>query len=404
MLSEIHGEADGRRPALLRDLEGARRRSPRYQLAIAAAVLVGGISAIVTPSSAGAAEAASSAAPNSQYQFSAEPYATPGSQQRSAFTYQLLAGHRLLDQLVIANTSQTDESFLVYGEDATNDPRTGAFGFEQRSQMHNTLVGRWVTVGSTLLNIPAGKEVVDTFRLSVPATAPPGDHVGAVIVEELKGPAPRQKPTGVNVVLRIGVPIYVRVVGKSYPGLTIENLKVFHQSPVIPYVGSSKVAVRFDLVNTGNDILDPTSATVSITGLLSGTIHQYTVHKTGATQSRANPLPVQMLPGAKLSLTEEWDGIPPFDPLSAHVSVKATDPSTSQHISASASTPFWYFPWILVLIVFALIVGVITFIVIRRRRRAAASGAPPNDGESRDGGTPSSTSVPDRGTLEGAGI
>jgi hypothetical protein len=226
-----------------------------------------------------------------------------------------------------------------------------------------------------------------------------------VIVEELKGPAQQQKPTSVNVVLRIGVPVYVRVVGKVYPGLTIENLKVFHQSPVIPYVGGSKVAVRFDLVNTGNDILDPTSATVSITGLLSGTIHKYTVHQTGATQSRANPLPKQMLPGAKLTLTEEWNGIPPFDPLTAHVSAVATDPNTTRHISSAASTPFWYFPWILVLIILALIAGVIYLLVRRRRRKASADGSLPNqEGET---GTerprpPASTS--DRGSLEGAGI
>jgi hypothetical protein len=197
-------------------------------------VLVGGISASLAPLSAGASEVASSPAPNSQYQFSAEPYAAAGSQQRSDFAYELQAGHRILDQLVIANSSQVPESFLIYGEDATNVPRTGAFSFVQRSQMHNTLVGKWVTVGTSLLTVPPGKEVVDTFALSIPATAPPGDHVGAVIVEELKGPAQEQKPTSVNVVLRIGVPVYVRVVGKVYPGLTIENLKVFHQSPVIP--------------------------------------------------------------------------------------------------------------------------------------------------------------------------
>jgi hypothetical protein len=205
------------------------------------------------------------------------------------------------------------------------------------------------------------------------------------------------------VVLRIGVPIYVRVVGKSSPALTIENLKVLHDSPVIPYVGSSRVAVQFDLVNTGNDILDPTSATVSVSGLLSGTIHQYTVHQKGATQNRGNPLPVQMLPGGRLTLTEEWDGIPPFDPLSAQVTAKATDPSTTQHISTTASTPFWYFPWILVLIVLGLIAAVIAFVVIRRRRKASEQDVPRDEGESSGGGTPRSPSS-DRGTLEGAGI
>jgi hypothetical protein len=266
------------------------------------------------------------------------------------------------------------------------------------------LVGRWLSVGTNLLNVPAGKEVVDTFQLSIPATAPPGDHVGAVIVEELKGPAQRQKPTSVNVVLRIGVPVYVRVVGKAHPGLTVENLTVFHQSPLIPYVGSSKVAVRFDLVNTGNDILDPTSATVSITALLSGTVHKYTVHQTGATQNRTNPLPRQMLPGAKLTLTEEWNGIPPFDPLTALVSVTSVDPSTAGHVSTEASTPFWYFPWILVLIVLVLIAGLIVLIRRRRRRKSNVDGAPPSQDGTSGSEDPSPPSMTERETLEGAGI
>lgn len=403
LLVGTHDNTDRRQSVARPRLRRNRWMGPGSQVVIATAVLLGGLSMGVASSGA-AAPASSTASPNSQYQFSVEPYAAAGSQQRSEFTYQLLPGHRILDQFVVANSSQTAESFLVYGEDATNNPQTGAFGFEERSKMHNTLVGRWLAVGTNLLNVPAGKEVVDTFQMSIPATAPPGDHVGAVIVEELKGPAQRQKPTSVNVVLRIGVPVYVRVVGKPHPGLTIENLKVFHQSPVIPYVGSSKVAVRFDLVNTGNDILDPTSATVSITGLLSGTIHTYTVHQKGATQSRANPLPPQMLPGARLTLTEEWSGIPPVDPLTAHVSVTSTDPSTTRHVSTAASTSFWYFPWILFLIVLALIAGVIV-LVRRRRRRANADGAPPTqDGESGIDGQPPSPSMSDRESLEGAGI
>jgi hypothetical protein len=392
----IHSKADGRRPA-------GRRW---FQPMIAAAV-VGGLFVGLAPTRVAAAPQLPSAtpAPNSQYNFSAEPYAATGTQQRSDFSYQLQAGHRLLDQFVVLNASHADEHFLVYGEDATNVPATGGYAFEQRAQMHNTTVGKWLTVGATLLTVPAGKEVVETFQLSIPANAPPGDHVGGVVIEELKTPAQQNKPVGVNVVLRVAIPMYVRVVGKSYPGLTIENLTVFHQSPAFPYLNGSKVAVRFDLVNTGNDILDPQTVTVSISGQLSGTLHQYTVHQTGAAQSRANPLPLQMLPGAKLTLTEEWSGIPPFDPLTAHVSATATDPSTTLHLSTAASSGFWYFPWVVVLIALALIAAVITFIVIRRRRKAAAGGAAPGpDTGPGGGGPPPPASISDSGTLEEAGI
>lgn len=340
------------------------------------ALIIGGF-----PAAAGLASAAQSPGPG--FQFSAEPYSSNGAQQRPNFIYELQAGHHILDQFVIKNPSTSPESFLVYGEDATNLPRTGGYAFQQRSQMHNTTVGVWLTVGVSHITVAAGTEVVGTFQLSIPANASPGDHVGGIVVEQVKAPVQPPNAGGVNVVLRRVIPMYVRVVGTSFPQLTIEKLTVFHQSPAVPFVSKAKVAVRFDLVNTGNEIVDPQSIMVSISGRLSGTIHRFIVHQTGAQQSKANPLPLQMLPGATLTLTEEWSGIPPFDPLAAHVSATAIDPSTGQKFSTAASTPFWYFPWIAVLTVLLLIVAEVALIVVKRRRKPA----PGDPGGSGSGGT-----------------
>jgi len=329
------------------------------------AVGVGG--AGVAGAEVGPAPQASGGA-NTNFQFSVEPYSAPGSQPRSYLSYQLQPGHHLLDQIVVLNKSSATESFLVYPEDATNIPGTGGFGYQSRAQMHNTAIGLWVTVGNSSLTIPPGKEVVLTFELAVPADAPPGDHVGAVVVEELHTPAQQQRRVGLNTVLRIAVPMYVHVVGPVHPGLTIESVGVVHRSPIIPYLQSATTAVRIELVNTGDDIIDPKSVAVSITGLIGGTIHSYTVHQTGAAQSKANPLPQQMLPGARLALTEVWGNIPPFDPLTAHVEATGVDPTTGLPVSTSASAGFWYFPWVLVLLVLILI----ALFVRWRRRRARA--------------------------------
>jgi hypothetical protein len=320
---------------------------------------IAGAATVPTPKPTGGAA--------TNFKFSVEPYATPGSQQRSYLAYQLQPGHHLLDQIVVLNKSSAPESFLVYPEDATNIPGTGGFGYQSRAQMHNTAIGLWVTVGTGSLTVPPGKEVVITFELAVPADAVPGDHVGAVVVEELHSPAPLKSHVGLSEVLRIAVPMYVHVVGPLHPGLTIESVRVVHQSPIFPYLQSARVAVQIELVNTGDDIVDPKSVAMSITGMIGGTIHSYTVHQTGAAQSKANPLPVQMLPGAKLSLTEVWAGIPPFDPLTAHVTATGTDPTTGLAVTTSGSKVFWYFPWVLVLIVVALIA---LFVLWRRRRRS----------------------------------
>lgn len=405
-MSEIQSSIGGWRPRHRPGLQRDRQRGLRLVTAALAAAVAGGLCVSAGSSAAGAAIPVSSATPvpKAPNQFSAQPYSAADAQQRSSFSYELQPGHHILDQFVVKNLSSAPESFLVYGEDATNVASTGGYAFEQRAQMHNTAVGLWITAGTTHLTVPPGKEAVATFQLAIPANAPPGDHLGGLIVEEVKAPAPQNKPVAVEVVLRVAIPLYVHVVGKSFPALTIENLEVFHQSPVFPYLNGSKVAVRFDLVNTGNVIVDPSSVTVSITGQLSGTIHKYTVHQTGAAQSRANPLPQQMLPGAKLTLTEEWSGIPPFDPLTGRVSASAVQPGVSEGLSTTASTAFWYFPWIVVLLGLVLVALVVGVILIRRRR-AAVGGESHGSGPDPNGGGPrSAPTAKDRGTLEEAGI
>ncbi|MHB8220913.1 MAG: hypothetical protein ACYDHU_11440 [Acidimicrobiales bacterium] len=306
--------------------------------------------------------------PAPKFAFSAEPYSAPGTAQRSDFSYGLLPGHSVVDQFVVTNSSSGTQTFEVYPEDATNIPGSGGYGFQQQANIHNTQVGKWITVGNKTFSVPPGKAVVDTFQLSVPNSAAPGDHVGAVVVQQVPSKAQRQSGTGVNIVLRIAVPVFVRVVGPIHASLTISNVTVFHATPLIPGIGNSKVAVRFTVVNSGNAILDPKSASVTITGFIGGTIHSYTVHQTKGTQtsSAKHPLPAQMLPGGKLTLTELWNGLPPFDPMTAHVTVHDVQPIGGIPTSASATASFLYFPWLVVVIVVLLIVA---FIWWRRRRR-----------------------------------
>ncbi len=368
--------------------DGRRRSAVRVAASLLGTVL---LLVVAGPAATAAvpATAPQGTGASTDFQFSAEPFAAPGAQQRSYFSYQLQPGHRILDQVVVLNKSSAPESFVVYPEDATNVPNTGGYAYQARNKMHNTTVGLWVTVGNSSFTVPAGDQVVVTFQLAVPANAPPGDHVGAVVVEEQHG-AQAQNPVGVNLVLRFAVPLFVHVVGPLHPAMTVENLTVFHQSPLFPYLsGSAKVAVRFDVVNTGNDILNPDTVTVSITGLLSGTLHTFTLKQSGLGPTKTNPLPVQMLPGARLQLTELWQGLPPFDPLTAHVSVRATDPNSNLPVSTSASELFWYFPWLPVLIVLAIVAA----LLYRRWRRRHPRGASGEGGAASD--TTSDAAGPD---------
>jgi hypothetical protein len=329
------------------------------------AVLVSLLAVTLASPVAGAATASPSQA--SSYQFSVEPLAAPGSQQRSHFAYELQPGHSVLDQVVILNNSSNPESFIVYPEDAVSVSGSGGIGFQQQGEIHNTTVGKWLRIGQTQFSIPSGKEAVDTFQVAIPVNAQPGDHVGGVIVQQVNQTTQPKSKEGVNLLLRIAVPVYVRVVGPVHPGMTVQSLTVFHDSPLFPYVsGAARVAVRFTLVNTGNVIITPETATVSIKALIGGTLHSYTVHNGTGGQTRSNPLPAQLLPGGKMTVTELWSGIPPFDPMTANVSATANYPGGRVPVVAASSSTFWYFPWLLVLIVVALIVG---YIIWRRRRR-----------------------------------
>ena len=161
--------------------------------------------------------------------------------------------------------------------------------------------------------------------------------------------------------------------------MAIESVTVFHDSPLIPYVsGSARVAVRFTIVNTGNVIITPKTASVAITALIGGTVHSYTVQQKPGVRSKKNPLPSQILPGGRLTLTELWSGIPPLNPLTAHVNATANYPGGQVPVVAASSSTFWYFPWLLVLIVVLLIAG---FIVWRRWRRGRlhSPGTVPDD-------------------------
>ena len=347
---------------------------------------------LVSPMFSASSGAAETQAPGaaSNFQFSVQPFADTGSQQRSDFTYELQPGHSVLDRVVIINSSSNAETFVAYPEDATNVKGSGGFAFQQQNKVHNTTVGKWATIGQTQFTVPPGKEIVDPFQLAIPGDATPGDHVGGIVVQQLRSPAQAPSKEGVNLVLRIAVPIFVRVVGPVRPGMTIESVNVRHSSPLFPYLsGSTKVAVTLTLVNTGNVILTPKTATMSITALVGGTLHSFTVHRHPGSQSQKNPLPAEILPGGQFTLTEVWSGAPPYEPLTAHASALANNPTSSVPIVANASTTFWYFPWLPILIVVLLIVGLILWRRWRRREhiRGPVMGGASSAGESA-GATP----------------
>jgi hypothetical protein len=332
-----------------------------------ATLAVGLVAAGSLPGAAGAAPSATANA-NTDFGFSAEPTSATVAQPRPYFVYELIPGQTLLDQITVLNKTNEPETFIVYPEDATNIVGSGGFGFQDQDRMHNKLVGTWITMGHFSFTAAPQTAVVDTFQLTVPSNAPPGDDVGGIVVQESHPNQTQQSKFGVNEILRFAVRMYIHVVGSIQSGLTITDVSVGHTSPVIPYVtGSGTAFVHYTVVNSGNEILNPKSVTVSVTGRLGGTMATKTV--TG------QPLPAQMLPGGELSLIQPLTGIAPLEPLTAHVVVTAIDPTTNLPITVKRTALFWFIPWWFFLVLVLVVAGLIG--LRKWLRRPPTAPAPP---------------------------
>jgi hypothetical protein len=115
-------------------------------------------------------------------------------------------------------------------------------------------VGAWGAFDTPTRTVAAHGVAPATFRLSVPANAEPGDHLGAVVAES----APTTNAAGVNVVKRVAARLYVTVPGDAKPGVAIAGVRVRNDSALLPRHVSVAIVVR----NTGNVRLRP-SVTVN---------------------------------------------------------------------------------------------------------------------------------------------
>jgi hypothetical protein len=162
--------------------------------------------------------------------------------------------------------------------------------------------GRRVPVRTLLLRVPAHTRADVPFTVSVPAGATPGDHPGAIVA----GAGGRS--SAVRVQLRVG--------GPSVSALTVEHVAVHGGR------------ISYELVNRGNTVLTPKLA-VRADGVL------------GRALDRApRTLPLDLLPGRRVTLTEPWRDPPALDAVDVRLTVTAAGGARA---TASASVRF--VPW-----------------------------------------------------------
>jgi hypothetical protein len=268
-------------------------------------------------------------------------------------------GETVSDTAVLSNYSAQTLNFDVYGSDAYNTRRLGAFTLNPPN-IKPTGVGTWVGVPVNQYNLPPRTVTDFHFVVKVPANATPGDHAGGIVALNL---APNTNPSsGVqfNVQRGEGIAIYVRVPGPLHPALAASDIGASYSGSPLG-IGSSSAIARYEVVNTGNEVLSGKAQLVA-TDIFGSTVHTFA------------PVPiVALIPGQRMDVIEpKWSDPPFIGPV--HLNLTMT--TTGSHSSGSAV--FWIVPWLLILIIVLLIAA----LVVWWRRRRRTRGDNQTDGDS----------------------
>ncbi|MEU5340616.1 hypothetical protein AB0H18_07225 [Streptomyces sp. NPDC020766] len=220
-----------------------------------------------------------------------------GRDARPYFYAEGTPGTVLRDTVSVLNPGGKPLTVRLRGADADNT-RNGGFSVRTRA----TDTGAWITFAERTVRIPARTRADVPFTVSVPAGATPGDHPGAIVASA----------TGRTSAVRV----QLRVAGPTLAALTVEHVRV------------TGGRISYELVNRGTTVLTPRLA-VRAEGLF------------GEVLDRApRTLPVELLPGRRVKLTEPWPHPPAIDSVDVEVTVTAAG---GAHDEAGASARF--VPW-----------------------------------------------------------
>lgn len=265
-----------------------------------------------------------------------------------------LPGTVLEDRLSLTNPGPKPLTVRLRSADAYNT-EGGALAVRGAQQSRGT--GAWISLAEDRVTIPPRTRAEVPFSVTVPTGAVPGDHPGAIMAASAGREA--------------GVRIHLRVSGPTLAALTVEDVSV------------SRGEIHYALVNRGNTALVPRLA-VRADGFFGELLNR-----------PARPLPLELLPGQRVTLTENWPGPSRLDSVDVRLSVTAAG-----NASGGASASAWFVPWPWVAAAapaLSAATGVVLWLVGRgrvRRRRGT--------GDRRQAGSAQEEHADGRGELTGA--
>ncbi|MDI2132291.1 WxL protein peptidoglycan domain-containing protein [Yinghuangia seranimata] len=296
-------------------------------------------------------------------QWSIDPLVTDANKQndRRYFFLDGAPGTTVSDVAVLSNTSDHDMTFKLFGSDAYNTPRDGAFGIRQITDQQ-TDVGLWLKVagGQTEVTLKPNQQATIPFTITIPPNARPGDHAGAMTALNTEVYKREQKGDfRVDEQMQIGARIYLRVAGDALPGVEVRDVRVERSTGFGDFFGSDKAVIHYTVVNRGNVMITP-SYVLKADGLF------------GKLLNKTSTAPEPLLPGQSVELSQVWNDAPLMDHVS--VSVKVISQSNGQKLEDSESTSYTAVPWpALVTLAFLLVVAGFAWSYLRNRRAKGGS-------------------------------
>ncbi len=286
--------------------------------------------------------------------------------QRPYLYYVGAPGSTISDHVALVNYGLKPIVATVYSADARNDQQ-GGFTL-LTGQEKSTDAGAWTSLSTDRLTLTiAGRTTnsklqqtygyaVVPVAIKIPATATPGDHVGAVLVSVKSAGTAAQGPN-VQLDQRVGTRMFIRVAGALEPRIVVENLSATYDGTPNP-AGPGSATVSFTVANRGNVKLGG-RIKVDVSGLV------------GRSASIDLPDLQLLLPGNSVDLTATVPGVAPQLRSTASVTLtplKLTADSDPALPDVSESTSFWTIPWTSIgLIALILLLGGFTW--YRRHRR-----------------------------------
>lgn len=284
----------------------------------------------------------------------------PGGDQtgRSHFALTVAPGETVSGTVVIRNLSAVDLRLAVYGADASTGP-DGAFALRESGSGELGLFGAWVTPAQTVVDVPASSDVRVPFDVVVPADAPPGDYGGAVLTSwnDSSGET-------TTVVARVGARLHLQVSGELAPALEVSDPVLLREAAWWnPFSGD--VAVSSTVTNTGNTRL-------SLAGTAAGG------SLLGEVDTTLVPADLELWPGDSVEVTGTLAGATSLWSLGATVTVSASVvaevPVALDPVVVTGGLTV--IPWLPLLLLALVLLGVVLLIRSRRARRATADDEP----------------------------